>query len=232
MLHIFGFPSPNGLKVTIMAEECGLPHRFHHVDILTGEQFDPMFLAISPNNKIPALVDDDNPAAPVTLFESGAILEYLAEKSGLFLDPAARWEIKAWLYWQMAALGPMAGQAHHFRKFAPERPPYAVKRYTDEVNRLYGVLNGRLENREFIAGEISIADFACWPWIQRYDWQGQNLIEFPNIERWFTAIGARAAVKRALAPGAEVHAPQEAYRFLYGQTAESVAKRRNERSGG
>ncbi len=208
-----------------MVEECGLPCVFHYVDILTGAQFEPAFVKISPNSKIPALVDDAAPGGAFALFESGALLEYLAEQSGRFMPEAKRWEIKSWLYWQMSALGPMAGQAHHFRKFAPEKPAYAVKRYTDEVNRLYGVLNRRLEDRRFIAGDISIADFACWPWIRHHEWQGQNLIEFSHIDRWYAEIADRPAVRRALELGAEKMAPKEAYPILYGQTARSVEER-------
>lgn len=228
MIHLFTFPSPNGLKASIMALECGLAHRFYRVDILKGEQFRPEFLAISPNNKVPAMIDDGGLDRPVSLFESGAILEYLAEKSGTFLDAGRRWEIKAWLYWQMAGLGPMAGQAHHFRQFAPEKPPYAVKRYTDEVNRLYGVLDRRLAGRGYIADDISIADFACWPWIRHHEWQGQSLDDFPNIKRWFNAIAGREAVKRALELGPDTMAPPEAYQHLYGQTAATVDERRRE----
>jgi GST-like protein len=209
-----------------MALECGVAHEFYYVDILAGAQFKPAFLAISPNNKIPAMIDDADPAQPVSLFESGAILEYLGEKSGKFFAAERRWEIKSWLYWQMAGLGPMAGQAHHFRKFAPEKPAYAVKRYTDEVNRLYGVLDRRLEGRAFIADELSIADFACWPWVRHHEWQGQNLDDFPNIKRWFGAIAERAAVRRALELGPDTMAPPEAYKHLYGQTAAMVDERR------
>ena len=225
MLTIFNFPSPNGLKISIMALECGVTHEVRPIDILKGEQFDPEFLKISPNNKIPAMIDEDAAGGPLALFESGAILEYLAEKSGRFLPTAQRWEIKAWLYWQMSALGPMAGQAHHFRKFAPEKLDYAVKRYTDELNRLYGVLDRRLAGRDYVCDVLSIADFACWPWVRHHDWQGQSLGDFPNVARWFDRIGEREAVKRAIALGDVRPAPREAYKFLYGQTAATLASR-------
>ncbi|WP_425407897.1 glutathione S-transferase family protein [Hyphococcus sp.] len=230
MLHYFSFPSPNCLKAAIMLEECALTYRVHHVDILSGAQFDRAYLRLNPNNKVPALVDEAANGGPVTLFESGAILEYLAEKTGRFFPAERRWDVKTWLYWQMAGLGPMAGQAHHFRAFAGEHVPYAIKRYTDEVNRLYGVLDRRLENRDYIADELSIADFACWPWISHHERQGQALPDFPNIDRWYRAIGEREGVQRAVAKGAEQAAPKEAYKFLYGQTASSAEKISREKS--
>ena len=229
MLQFYSFPSPNCLKVAIMLEECGLRYEHRYVDILNGGQFDPDFLATSPNNKVPALVDPDAPAGSVTLFESGAILEYLAEKTARFCEAEARWDVRQWLYWQMAGLGPMAGQAHHFRKFAPEHVPYAIKRYTDEMNRLYGVLNVQLERRNYIADNISIADFACWPWVRHCEWQGQALEDFPHVMRWFETIEKREAVQRAVSLGAEKMAPKDSYRYLYGQTAgaaEGVQKER------
>jgi GST-like protein len=231
MLTLFSFPSPNGLKVTIMALESGIVHDVRPVDITKGEQFHPEFLKISPNNKIPAMIDPEATGGPLALFESGAILEYLAEKSGLFLPAPQRWAIKAWLYWQMSALGPMAGQAHHFRKFAPEKPAYAVKRYTDEMNRLYGVLDRRLSGRDYICDILSIADFACWPWVRHHEWQGQSLGDFPNVARWFSLIGEREAVKRAIAIGDVRMAPKEAYKFLYGQTAATLAPREGQGRG-
>ncbi|MEM9618969.1 MAG: glutathione S-transferase family protein [Pseudomonadota bacterium] len=229
MLKIYSFPSPNCHKVAIMLEECGIPYKSCQVDILKGEQFAPEFLAISPNNKVPALVDDEGSGVPVAIFESGAILEYLAVKSGRFLPEDKVWEIKAWLHWQVGGLGPMAGQAHHFRKFAPEKIPYAIKRYTDEVNRLYGVLDKRLKGRDFIVDEISIADFACWPWTRHHEWQGQTLSDFPDLKRWFEAIGERVAVKRAIALEAEKMAPKEAYSILYGQKADTAERVQNEK---
>jgi GST-like protein len=224
MIDFYFFPSPNGLKVAIMLEETGLEYRLLPVDISKGEQFDPKFLAISPNNKIPAIVDQAGEGGPLSLFESGAILEYLAEKSGqlLPLDTRRRFLVKQWLYWQVAHLGPMAGQANHFRAFAPERVPYGIKRYTDEVNRLYGVLDRQLAGRDFIADIYSIADIAAWPWIVPYERAGQRLEDFPNLQRWFYSVGARPAVQKAYALGHEKLLTPEEYRFLLNQTAQSV----------
>lgn len=227
MLTFYGFPSPNCLKIAIMLEECGLDYVERPVNILAGEQFSADFLAISPNNKVPALTDE-TPSGTTALFESGAILEYLAEKTGRFLGGQDRWTVKQWLYWQMAGLGPMAGQAHHFRAFASENVPYAIKRYTEEVNRLYGVLDRRLQGRAFVAGAVSIADFACWPWIAHHERQGQALAAFSNVQRWFEAIGVREGVGRAVRKGTERQAPLEAYRYLYGQTAETAARVQSE----
>lgn len=229
MLNFYSFPSPNCHKVAIMLEECGFQYERCRVDILKGGQFTSEFLAISPNNKVPALVDTDGSDDPIPIFESGAILEYLAVKSGRFLPEDKMWEIKAWLHWQVGGLGPMAGQAHHFRKFAPEKIPYAIKRYTDEVNRLYGVLDKQLKGREFIVDEISIADFACWPWIRHHEWQGQTLSDFPGLKRWFEAIVDREAVKRALALESEKMAPKEAYSILYGQRADTAGRMQNKK---
>jgi GST-like protein len=232
MIELFFFPSPNGLKASIALEECALPYRIVPVDILRGEQFDPAFLALSPNNKIPALRDPDCAGGPLAIFESGAILLYLAEKSGRFLPAGmhARFEVLQWLFWQVGGLGPMAGQAHHFRAFAPEPVPYAIKRYTDEVNRLYSVLDRALAGREFIAGDYSIADMAVWPWIVPHARQGQSLDDFPQLQRWFEAVRARPAVRRAYERGHERHADAEAYGFLYGQNAQSVAQHRAARA--
>jgi GST-like protein len=225
MIDLHFFPSPNGLKIAIMLEECGLPYRIVEVDILRGEQFRREFTHLSPNNRIPAIVDQDAPGGPLAIFESGAILQYLGEKSGFGLprELHQRFEVLQWVCWQVAGLGPMAGQAHHFRAFAPEVVPYGIQRYTDEVNRLYGVLDRRLEGREFIAGDYSIADIACWPWIVHHDRQGQRLEDFPQIERWFQAVRDRPAVRRAYDKGHERMADAAAYRYLYGQTAASVA---------
>ena len=230
MIDLHFYPSPNGLKISIMLEECGLPYRVVEVNILRGEQFKPEFLRISANNRIPAIIDQDVPGGPLPIFESGAILQYLAEKSGRFLpsEVHARFDVLQWLYWQVGGLGPMAGQAHHFRAFASEHVPYGIKRYTDECNRLYGVLDRRLADREFIAGEYSIADMACWPWIVFHDRQGQALETFPNVQRWFEAVRARPAVRRAYDRGYERMADSEAYQYLYGQTAESVTARSRE----
>ncbi len=226
MLQLWFYPSPNGLKATIMLEECGLPYELRFVNILRGEQFAPEFLALSPNNKIPALVDRDVPGGPIELFESGAILVYLAERSQKFLpgDLIARYAALKWLFWQVGGLGPMAGQAHHFRAFAREKVPYGIKRYTDEVNRLYGVLDRALAASDYVAGDYSIADMAIWPWIVSHERQGQQLGDFPHIERWFAAVRDRPAVRRAFQLGHERAADPEAYRYLYGQTAATAVQ--------
>jgi GST-like protein len=230
MIDVHFFPSPNGLKIPMMLEECGLPYRLVEVDILRGAQFEPAFLRISPNNRIPAIVDHQAAGGPLAIFESGAILQYLAEKSGRLLpaDLHGRYEVLQWLYWQVAGLGPMAGQAHHFRQFAPEKIPYGIKRYTDEANRLYGVLDRRLDGREYIAGGYSIADVACFPWIVHHEWQGQSLADFPSLRRWFDAVRDRPATRRAYEQGHVRMADATAYRFLYGQTAQSVGQQRQE----
>jgi GSH-dependent disulfide-bond oxidoreductase len=230
VIDLHFYPSPNGLKISIMLEECGLPYRVVEVNILRGEQFKPEFLRISPNNRIPAIVDQDAPGGPLSIFESGAILQYLADKSGKFLplEPHRRFDVLQWLFWQVGGLGPMAGQAHHFRAFAPETVPYGIKRYTEECNRLYGVLDRRLADRDFVAGEYSIADMACWPWIVFHERQGQPLESFPKVRRWFEAVRARPAVRRAYDRGFERMADAEAYQYLYGQTAGSVAARSRE----
>jgi GST-like protein len=224
MIDLYFYPSPNGLKIAIMLEECGLPYRICFVDITRGAQFEPAFLRLSPNNKIPALVDDAAAGAPLGLFESGAILTYLAERSGRFLPPqgAARYRCLTWLHWQVGGLGPMAGQAHHFRAFAPEQIPYAIRRYTDEVNRLYGVLDRALADSEWLAGDYSIADMACYPWIVPHERQGQNLEDFPHVKRWFEAMTGRPGVQRGLARGHERAADEIGHSFLYGQTAATV----------
>ncbi len=230
MIDLHYWPTPNGWKVSILLEETGLPYRLVPVNIGRGEQFKPDFLAISPNNRMPAIVDHDPPGggAPVSVFESGAILVYLAEKAGQFLptDLRGRFEVLQWVMWQMGGLGPMAGQAHHFRQYAPEPLAYAIDRYTKEVNRLYGVLNKRLADREYLAGAYSIADMAAWPWVVPWANQGQKIEEFPNLQRWFEAIKARPAVERGFAVGKELRstAPMddEAKKVLFGQTAASV----------
>ena len=230
MIDVHFFPSPNGLKIPMMLEECGLPYRLVEVDILRGAQFEPAFLRISPNNRIPAIVDHEAAGGPLAIFESGAILQYLAEKSGQLLpvDLHGRYEVLQWLYWQVAGLGPMAGQAHHFRQFAPEQVPYGIQRYTDEANRLYGVLDRRLGDREYVADEYSIADIACFPWIVHHEWQGQSLAAFPSLQRWFEAVRDRPATRRAYQQGHVRMADATAYQFLYGQTAHSVAQQQQE----
>lgn len=233
MIELYWYPSPNGVKVAIMLEECQLPYRLVSVDITRGEQFSANFLRISPNNKIPAIVDQEADGAPLHLFESGAILLYLAEKTGRFLssDTRARHAAMQWLFWQVGGLGPMAGQAHHFRAFASEHVPYGIKRYTDEVNRLYGVLDRQLARQGFVAGDYSIADMAIWPWITPHERQGQDLENFPAIGRWFQAVGQRPAVQRAVQKGLERQADAEGHKHLYGQTAASVVAAANSIAG-
>jgi len=200
-IDLYFWPTPNGWKISIMLEECGLPYRVIPVNISTGEQFKPEFLAISPNNRMPAIVDHHGPGGrPISIFESGAILQYLGRKTGKFYPAAerARVEVDQWLFWQMGGLGPMAGQTHHFRHYAPEQVPYAIERYTNEVNRLYGVMNRRLADRPFLAGRYSIADMACVGWAKAWKRQGQDIDEFPHLKRWLDAVMARPATKRGL----------------------------------
>lgn len=201
MIDLYTWKTPNGRKISVMLEETGLPYRVHPVDIGADEQFEPAFLAISPNNKIPAIVDPEGPdGKPMALFESGAILVYLAGKAGKLLPAATRGKYEAlqWLMFQMGGVGPMFGQVHHFLRAAPEKVPYAIKRYTHEKDRLYGVLDRRLGEVEYLAGEYSIADIAVYPWVSRHDWQRTNLDNFPNVRRWFDTIGARPAVQRGM----------------------------------
>jgi GST-like protein len=204
MIDLYYWTTPNGHKISLFLEEAGLPYRIHPIDIGKDEQFQPHFLKISPNNRIPAIVDNQpaDSGEPLSLFESGAILLYLAEKIGRFIpqDLRGRQECLQWLFWQMGGLGPMAGQNHHFNRFAPEKLPYAIQRYLKETARLYGVLDKRLADRVFVAGdEYSIADMAIYPWIDRHVWQEQNLDDFPNLKRWYLAIQARPATVRAYA---------------------------------
>ena len=236
MIDLYYWPTPNGWKISIMLEECGLPYKLLPVNIGAGDQFKPEFLKISPNNRMPAIVDHEPPGggAPVSVFESGAILQYLAEKSGRFLPKElhARYEILQWLYWQMGGLGPMAGQAGHFNIYAPQFAPaeqlvYGQKRYSNEVNRLYGVLDKRLTDRPFVAGDYSIADMAIWPWVVSYKNFGQKLDDFPNLKKWFGDVGKRPAVMKGQAVGAELRqAPgtqtEEQRKVLFGQIAAVV----------
>ena len=200
MIDLYYAATPNGQKVKLFLEEAGLAYKQIQVNLHDGEQFKPEFLAVSPNNKIPAIVDHDpkDKKGPISVFESGAILLYLAEKSGKFLPVGfrERIEVNEWLFWQVGGLGPMAGQVHHFKKFATERVPYAIERYEKEVNRLYKVLDKRLEGRNFVVGEYSIADMATYPWVVPYETQGQRLEDFPNLKLWFERISARPAVKK------------------------------------
>ena len=201
MIEFYTWSTPNGRKASIMLEEVELPYRVHPVNIGKDEQFRPEFLAISPNNKIPAIIDEDGPGGQrFTLFESGAILIYLGEKTGRLIpaDPAVRFVALQWLMFQMGGLGPMLGQTHHFLRQAKEQVPYAIERYTKETRRLYGVLDRRLGEAEYLAGEYSIADIASYPWVNRHDWHQIELAEFPNVARWYEAIGARPAVQRGM----------------------------------
>ncbi len=231
MIDLYYWTTPNGHKLTIFLEEAGLPYTIHSVNIGKGEQFDPAFLKISPNNRIPAIIDQApaDGGEPVSMFESGAILLYLADKIGRFIpaDWRARLDCIQWLFWQMGNLGPMAGQNHHFGLYAPEKLPYAVDRYVKETGRLYAVLNKRLADREFIAGEYSIADIASYPWVLP-ERQQQNLDEFPRLKRWKEAIRARPAVVRAYAkakeinPGAGGIRTEAEKKILFGQTKDVV----------
>jgi len=237
MIDLYYWPTPNGWKISIMLEECGLPYKLVPVNIGTGEQFKPDFLTISPNNRMPAIVDHE-PAgggAPVSVFESGAILQYLAEKTGKFLpkDLRGKYETLQWVNWQMGGLGPMAGQANHFNVYAPQFNPvdkleYGQQRYSNEVNRLFGVLNKRLADREFVAGAFSIADMASWPWVVGFKNFGQKLEDFPNLQRWFEkSVGERPAVVKVKAVGAELRktpgiTTDEQRKILFGQTAQVV----------
>ena len=232
MIDLYYWTTPNGHKITIFLEEAGLPYRMVPVNISRGEQFKPEYLRISPNNRIPAIVDDA-PAAggrPVSVFESGAILQYLAEKTGKFLpkDLHGRAEVMQWLFWQMGGLGPMAGQNHHFGQYAPEKIPYAIERYAKETNRLYGVLDKRLADREFVAGDYSIADMASYPWIVPYERQGQKLDDFPNVKRWFETVRARPAIMRAYELAKKINVQptvsEESKSVLFGQTAATAAR--------
>ena len=204
-IDLYTWSTPNGRKISIALEELGLPYSVHPINITKNEQFAPDYLKISPNNKIPAIVDPQGPdGRPISLFESGAILIYLAEKTGRLLPAAARARHEAlqWLMWQMGNFGPMLGQAHHFRRFAKEQIPYAIDRYSNETRRLYGVLDKRLGQADFVAGDYGIADIAIFPWAARHEWQGIALEEFPNVKRWYDAIAARPAVQKGMAvPG-------------------------------
>lgn len=202
MIDLYTWPTPNGRKISIMLEELGLPYRVHAIDITQGEEFTPEFLAINPNAKIPAIIDSDGPdGKPITLFDSGAILIYLAEKGGQFIphDPRTRYITLQWLMFQLGDMGPMFGQAHHFLRFAPQAVPYAIERYTKEVRRLYGVLDQRLSEVSYFANEYSIADIAIYPWVARHEWHGVNLADFPHVKAWFERIALRPAVAKGMA---------------------------------
>jgi GST-like protein len=225
MIEVYSWATPNGHKVHIMLEECGLPYRAHGVDIGAGDQFKPGFLAISPNNKIPAITDPEGPGGkPIHLFESGAILLYLAAKTGRFLpeDLAAKYEVLQWLMFQMGSVGPMLGQAHHFRIYAPEKIPYAIERYTNEAKRLYGVMNKRLARSRYIGGpEYGIADMAIFPWLRSWKNQGIDWVDYPHLKGWFDEVAARPAVVRGVEVLAGLRKPitdDKAREVLFGQT--------------
>ena len=231
MIDLYYWTTPNGHKITLFLEEAGVPYVIHPINLSRGDQFKPEFLAISPNNRIPAIVDQ-NPAdgrSPVPIFESGAILFYLAEKTGKFLpkDMRGRFEALEWLFWQVGGLGPMAGQNHHFQQYAREKLTYAIDRYVNETGRLYAVLNKRLAERVFVAGEYSIADMAIYPWIVPHEGQGQKLEDFPHLAGWFEAIRARPATQRAYAKAQEINqspvvSDEESRKILFSQTAADV----------
>jgi GST-like protein len=225
MIEVYSWATPNGHKVHIMLEECGLPYRVHPVDIGAGDQFTPAFLAISPNNKIPAIVDPDGPdGRPMSLFESGAILLYLAGKTGRFLpaDTRGKYETLQWLMFQMGGLGPMLGQAHHFRIYAPEKIAYAVERYTNEARRLYGVMNRQIARHRYIAGnEYTIADIAVFPWLRSWKNQGIDWNDYPHLRGWFDEVTARPAVERGVQVLADRRKPitdDKAREVLFGPT--------------
>jgi GSH-dependent disulfide-bond oxidoreductase len=227
-IELHYWPTPNGHKITIMLEECGLAYEIKPVNIGKGDQFKPEFLALSPNNRMPAIVDPDGPGKkPISIFESGAILQYLGRKVGKFYPAEERAcvEVEQWLFWQMANLGPNCGQAHHFRNYAQEKIQYAIDRYTNEVHRLYGVMDARLKDREYLAGAYSIADMASYPWVRPYKNQGQDLAEFPNLEKWFQRMHDRPAVAKAVKVGEELRAnynlatDTDAQKVLFGQRA-------------
>ena len=233
MIDVHYWTTPNGHKITIFLEETGLEYKLIPINIGKGEQFKPDFLAVSPNNRIPAIVDraPADGGKPISVFESGAILLYLADKTAKFIgkDIRSRTETLQWLFWQMGGLGPMAGQYNHFGNYAVEKLPYAIDRYRNEVNRLYGVMNKRLADRRFLAGDYSIADMACYPWIVPWQRQGQNIADFPHLQRWFEAIKARPAVVTAYEWTPKINPNQGGIRtaeeraILFGQTAHSVA---------
>jgi GST-like protein len=233
MIDLYYWTTPNGHKITMFLEETGLKYKVIPVNIGKGEQFKPDFLAVSPNNRIPALVDHEPKGGgkPVSVFESGAMLVYLAEKTGKFLaaSGAARYDAMQWLFWQMGNLGPMSGQNNHFSNYANDKIQYAMDRYRNEVNRLYGVMDTRLAGRDYLAGDYSIADMACYPWVVPWERQGQKIDDFPHLKRWLEAIKAKPATERAYALAKQVNPnaggirTEEEKRILFGQTAQSIA---------
>ncbi|PYE88426.1 glutathione S-transferase N-terminal domain-containing protein [Phyllobacterium leguminum] len=227
-IELYYWPTPNGFKISIMLEELGVPYEVKYVNINKGEQFEPSFLKIAPNNRMPAIIDPEGPdGEPISVFESGAILQYLGRKFGKFYstDERKRVATEEWLMWQMGGLGPMSGQAGHFRLYAPEKIPYGIERYTNEVNRLYGVMNRRLEGRDYLADDYSIADIACIGWVSVYKNYDQKLEDFPNLKRWLETVTARPAVQRGLALGKEerersnLATDKDAQKVLFGQKA-------------
>ena len=205
MIDLYYWPTGNGKKITIMLEECGLEYNVIPINIGKGDQFKPEFIRISPNGKMPAIVDHNVEGEPLTMFESGAILQYLAEKTGKFLpsDTRGKYQVLQWVYWQIGGLGPMAGQAHHFLRYSPQKIEYAMDRFRKETARLYQVMDVRLAQTDYLAGDYSIADMAAWPWVYRHEWQEQDLNDFPNLKRWFDTIGARPAVVKGAGVGME-----------------------------
>jgi GST-like protein len=227
-VEVYFWPTPNGFKITMMLEECGLPYVIRPVNIGRGDQFKPDFLAISPNNRMPAIVDPNGPGGkPISVFESGAILQYLGRKTGKFYpaNERKRTAVEEWLFWQVGGVGPMAGQAHHFRSYAPEKIPYAIERYTREVGRLYGIIDKRVAERDFLVGEYSIADMAVYPWAKLWERQGQDIKRLPNFARWLERMKARPAVARGIAVRVEekidLATDEEARRILFGIGAKS-----------
>jgi GST-like protein len=233
VIDLYYWPTPNGHKITIFCEEAGIPYKIHPVNIQQGEQFKPEFLRISPNNRMPAIVDLEpaDKGAPVSVFESGAILVYLAEKTGKFLphELRGRFEALQWLFWQMGGLGPMAGQNHHFVQYAPEKLPYAIERYVKETSRLYAVMDKRLADRPYLAGDYSIADMAAYPWTVPWERQGQKLDDYPNLKRWWETMRDRPAVKRAYEIGKSYqpnrqNTDPEVRKILFGQSADTIRR--------
>ncbi len=227
-IELYYWPTPNGWKISIMLEEIGVPYSVHYINIGAGDQFHPDFLKIAPNNRMPAIIDPEGPGGePISVFESGAILQYLGRKFGKFYPVGERDRVACdeWLFWQVGGLGPMAGQAHHFRQYAPEKVEYGINRYTNEVNRLYGVMNRRLADHQYLAGEYSIADMASIGWVIPHERQGQDLNDFPNLKRWYEAVKSRPAVIRGIDVGKDeakrsnLATDKEAQKILFGQRA-------------
>ncbi len=236
MIDLHYWPTPNGWKVSIMLEECGLDYETHAIHIGKGDQFTPEFMAISPNNRIPAIVDREAPGGELAVFESGAILLYLAEKSGAFMpsDLHGRYDVMQWLFWQVGGLGPMAGQLGHFKNYSRTPIDYAIERYADEYDRLLGVMDIRLADRPGLAGEYSIADIAAWPWVRSHEHLGQSLDQFPNLKNWFETIAARPAVQKGIELGMDWWSTRsldkDSREVLFGQTARQVADRARQAS--